>query len=146
MTKGISEKLIQIRWAQNPEIDMVVVRLGNVYGSRGSVILLIREQKSKGLPITVTNPDMNRFFMYPEEVINFIIKAFKIGSKGEIWVPRLKSSNLMDVIEKEVGKDYPITIIGNRKGEKLDEILISDYEKSISRISKEEWVIRNAGW
>ncbi len=144
MSKGISEKLVQIRWTQNPKIQMIVVRLGNVYGSRGSIVPIIRKQKADGQPITITNPDMERFFMMPDEVIKFIIKAFREGGRGDIWVPKLKESKLMDVIEKEVGKDYPITIIGSRKGEKLREILLTDYEKSISRISKEEWVIRNS--
>lgn len=146
MTKGISERLIQIRWAQNPEIVMVVVRLGNVYGSRGSVIQIVREQKTKGLPITITNPNMERFFMMPGDVIEFIIKAFKNAGKGEIWVPRLKESKLMDIIENEVGSDWSIEIIGNRKGEKLREILLTDYEKTISRVTREEWVIPNVGW
>ena len=146
MTKGISERLIQIRWTQNPEIAMVVVRLGNVYGSRGSVIPIVRKQKANGLPITITNPDMERFFMMPKEVIKFIIRAFKGSGKGEIWVPRLKSSRLMDVIEKEIGKDCSISIIGTRKGEKLEEILLTDYEKSISIVNEKEWIIRNVGW
>jgi len=145
MSKGLGEKLLRSRWSQNPEIQMVIVRLGNVYGSRGSVIPLVREQKANGLPITITNPDMERFFMMPEEVIDFIMKAFKNGKDGEIWVPRLKESKLMDVIEKEVGK-CPINIIGNRKGEKLHEKLLTDYERSISLISINEWVIPNIGW
>jgi len=146
-TKMISERLIQIRWAQNPKIQMVVVRLGNVYGSRGSVIPLVREQKAKGLSITITNPDMNRFFMMPEDVIKFIMNAFSEGGKGDIWVPKLKESKLIDIIEKEVGKNCNLTIIGNRKGEKLHEKLISDYEKSnISINYNDKWVIRNAGW
>jgi len=145
-TKMISERLLQMRWAQNPEIKMVIVRLGNVYGSRGSVIQVIREQKEKGQSITVTNPDMHRFFMMPSEVTEFIMKAFNGNGEGEIWVPKLEESNLMDVLRKEVGKDYPITIIGNRKGEKLHEKLLTDYERSISLISINEWVIPNIGW
>ena len=145
MTKGISERIVQTRWTQNPEIQMVIVRLGNVYGSRGSVIPLVREQKAKGQPITITNPDMNRFFMQPEEVTDFIMKAFEKGKDGEIWVPRLKESKLIDVIRKEVG-DCPMTIIGNRKGEKLNEKLLNDYEKSMALIIQDAWVIKNSGW
>lgn len=146
MTKGISEKLVQIRWVKNPTIQMVVVRLGNVHGSRGSVIQIIREQKANGKPITITNPDMHRFFMMPDEVTEFIMKAFKKGKDGEIWVPKLEESNLMDVIRKEVGKDYPITIIGNRRGEKLHEKLLTDYEKLISTTTRDYWIVKNIGW
>lgn len=147
MTKGISERVLQQRWAQNPTIQMVVVRLGNVYGSRGSIIPKIKEQKRKGERITVTNPDMNRFFMMPNEVTKFIMEAFEHGKDGEIWVPKLKASKLMDVIVKEVGEECSIEIIGNRRGEKLDEKLLTDYERYITDVSRKDvWVIKNIGW
>jgi len=143
-TKMISERLTQIRWAQNPEVDFVIVRLGNVYGSRGSVISKVKKLAKEGKSITITNVDMERFFMQPEEVIAFIVKAFIHGKKGEIWVPRLTSTMLMEVIANEIGEDYPITIIGRRKGEKLVEILLTGYElMNADNYNQDYWILKN---
>jgi len=143
-TKMISERLTQIRWAQNPEVDFVIVRLGNVYGSRGSVISKVKKLAKEGKSITITNVDMERFFMQPEEVIAFIVKAFIHGKKGEIWVPRLTSTMLMEVIANEIGEGYPITIIGRRKGEKLVEILLTGYElMNADNYNQDYWILKN---
>lgn len=143
-TKMIGERIVQMRWAQNPSVDMVIVRLGNVYGSRGSIIPIVRKLKKEGKPISVTNENMERFFMTQIEVINFIMKAMKKGEKGEIWVPKIESKRLIDVISKEVGKEYPVTIVGNRKGEKLREKLLSNYEVRIANVSNKDcWIIKN---
>lgn len=145
-TKMLGERLIQIRWSQNPEVDMICVRLGNILNSRGSILPKVRKQKAKGKPITITNPDMERFFMTQKEAIKFIINAFINGKNGEIWVPKLKETNLMDLIEKEIGK-CSIEIIGNRKGEKLRERMISDHEIMIADCTKRDmWIIRNKEW
>jgi len=125
-------------------IQMVCVRLGNIYGSRGSIVQIAKEKKEKKEPILLTNIDMERFFMYPKEMIDFITKAFIEGKNGEIWVPKLREQKLIDVIQEIVGKDYPIEIIGNRLGEKLHEKLISDYEILISNdVNPKYWIIPN---
>jgi len=143
-SKKISERLLQVRWSQDPLIQMVCVRLGNIYGSRGSIVQIAKEKKEKKEPILLTNIDMERFFMYPKEMIDFITKAFIEGKNGEIWVPKLREQKLIDVIQEIVGKDYPIEIIGNRLGEKLHEKLISDYEILISNdVNPKYWIIPN---
>ena len=143
-TKMISERILQIRWSQNPETNMICVRMGNILDSRGSILPKIREQKAKGLPITITNPEMERFWMSQKECVEFIMNAFKNGKNGEIWVPKLREKKLMDIVREEVGIDYPIEIIGNRKGEKLREELLSDHEIMIADQTKRDvWVIPN---
>jgi FlaA1/EpsC-like NDP-sugar epimerase len=143
-TKMIGERLVQMRWAQNPWLRMVIVRLGNVYGSRGSIIELARKLRAENKPITVTNLDMERYFMEPQKVVDFIIEAFNNGKRGEIWVPKLHPESLMKVISREVGNKYPIEIIGKRKGEKIHEKLRTDYELSISsEDNKPYWIIKN---
>ena len=147
MTKGIGERVLQIRWSQNPEVNMICVRMGNILESRGSILPKIRAQKAKGLPLTITNPDMERFWISQKDCIEFIVNAFRDGKNGEIWVPKLKEINLMELVRKEVGMDYPIEIIGNRKGEKLREKLLSDYEIMIADNTKRNvWIIKNEFW
>ena len=142
-TKMISERILQIRGHQNPkQIEMICVRLGNVLGSRGSIIPLVHKLKREGKPIIITDPNMERFFMNPIEVIKFIMKAFKCGKRGEIWIPKLKEEKLMDIISKEIGKKYPIEIIGKRKGEKIHEKLLSDYEvKIVEEKHRNYWIL-----
>lgn len=147
MTKAIGERLIQIRWSQNPTIKMVCVRLGNVWNSRGSIMELVKECQKQDKPIPITSFHMNRYFMQQEEVIDFIMLAFKEGGNGEIYIPKLKSVNIADIIRGEVGIDYPFKEIGIRKGEKLDEKLINDEELSKCRKDNSEkekyWIIKN---
>ena len=128
MTKKIGEEIVQRTWYQNPFVNMVVVRLGNVWGSRGSIVPLVKEQIQQQKSITITDEEMQRFFMQPEEVRDFIMKAFIEGKDGEIWVPKLKERKLIDVIYEITGKKYPIEIIGVRKGEKLREKMLADDE------------------
>lgn len=143
-TKMISERISQMCWAQNPDIDIVVVRLGNVLYSRGSIIPLAKKLKSEGKSISLTDENMERYFMTPLETINFIMMAFKDGHEGEIWVPKLKPQRLMDVITQEIGNDCVINITGCRRGEKIHEKLLFDYEIRLADgMHREYWIIKN---
>lgn len=143
-SKRISERLLQVRWAQNPyNTNMVCVRLGNVYGSRGSIINIARKLKETKKPIMLTNPDMERFFMYPDELVDFIMKAFEEGKNGHIWVPKLKQQKIIEVISQIVGKQHPVEIIGERIGEKVKEQLFSRSEKKNMYDKGDYWIIKN---
>jgi len=142
-TKMIGERLIQIRWSQNPTIQMVAVRLGNVWNSRGSIIPIIDECKKQQKPVPITDLSMTRFFMQPEEVIKFIIEAFENGGKGEIYVPKLKLVNLLEIIRGRVGISYPYEVIGIRRGEKLSEELISQEELRFASEYNDKWIIKH---
>lgn len=142
-TKMISERLLQMRWTQNPKTQMICTRFGNVYGSRGSIILIIREQKKKGEPITITDPNMTRYFMQKSEVIDLIFTAFISGKDGEVWVPKLKLILLSEIIKKEAGEDYPQKIIGIRKAEKLSEKLLFDHEILDVIDNGKYWIVPN---
>ena len=142
-TKMIGEKLLQVRWSQNPEVEMVCVRLGNVWDSRGSIVPLIHECERLQKPIPLTSPDMTRYFMSPEEVIEFITLAFRLGGDGEIYIPKLKVVRILDVIQGQVGIDYPCEIIGIRQGEKLTEKLITEEEFSYCIEKEKYWILPN---
>ena len=114
------------------------VRFGNVLGSRGSIIPLIEEQLKNGSEITLTDEKMSRFFMSISEAANLVLKSLIFAKGGEIFVfkmPTVRIKDLLEVLIEEIapkfGKD-PVSIkiktIGSRKGEKLEEDLISKNE------------------
>lgn len=102
-----------------------VVRYGNVMGSRGSVVplfkRLIQEEKSE-LPIT--DPRMTRFWITLEQGVQFVVKAFSRMQGGEIFVPKLPSANIMDIVEA-LSSGMKTKVIGIRPGEKLHELMVT---------------------
>ena len=143
-TKAIGERIMQTRWIQNPTFDMVSVRLGNVLGSRGSIIPIVRDLIEQNKPITITDSNMVRYFMKENEVVDFIMKAFIEGNHADIWIPKLKEELLIDVLEREFKiSEKEVIFIGKRKGEKLKEILISQDELEDAQSEKEYWILKN---
>lgn len=104
-----------------------VVRYGNVGGSRGSVIPHFLELKHKGLPLTVTNLEMTRFHIRLEQAVKLIGIAHKEMSGGELFVPKIPSYKISDLI-KIISPENRIEFIGIRSGEKLHEEMISKDE------------------
>src|SRR3989475_5010101 len=103
-----------------------VVRYGNVIGSRGSVIPLFAAQRASGR-VTVTDRAMTRFWIRLEQGVEFAIRCAELMSGGEIFVPKISSMRIMDLVAA-VGPGVAIEDIGIRPGEKLHEILISEDE------------------
>jgi len=140
-TKAIGEKLLRMRWQQNPTTQMVIVRSGNIWNSRGSIMKLVDECKKQEKPVPITDKRMMRFFITPEELITFIMKAFKEGKNGETWIPKLEEVSILDVIRNGLPENYPLVEVGRREGEKLREKLYSEAEE----IKEFEfyWIIEN---
>ena len=103
-----------------------VVRYGNVIGSRGSVIPLFEEQKRNGT-VTVTDPDMTRFWIRLDEGVGFAIRCTELMRGGEIFVPKIPSMRIVDLVQA-IAPSCKVDVIGIRPGEKLHEILISEDE------------------
>jgi len=135
MTKRVAEMIVQL-FAQKTGLPYVSVRFGNVLGSRGSVIPLFTKQIENGGPITITHPDMERFFMTIPEAVQLVLQASALGSNGEVFLldmgEPIKISDLaQDMIELsgyEVDEDIKIEYTGLRVGERLFELLASDDE------------------
>jgi FlaA1/EpsC-like NDP-sugar epimerase len=114
----------------------LVVRFGNVLGSRGSILPLFRRQILKGGPVTVTHPDTRRYFMTIPEASSLVLKAGGVGSGGEVYLLDMgESVSIRELAEQmirfygyEPGTDIPIAYTGLRKGEKLLEKLHADTE------------------
>lgn len=143
-TKRIAEIYVQslnnfIR-RQNPEATgFITTRFGNVLGSKGSVIPLFKKQIEKGGPVTVTHPDIKRYFMTIPEACQLVLEASAMGKGGEIFVFDMgKSIKIVDLAKKmillsgfEPGRDIDIQFSGLRSGEKLYEELLNAQENTL---------------
>ena len=134
-TKRVTEMIIQ---TLGPKTDMqcMAVRFGNVLGSHGSVVPLMEEQIRSGGPVTVTHPDITRYFMTIPEAAQLVLQAGGIAQDGAIYVLDMgKPVKIMDLAQKlvrfygyEPNVDMEIKITGLRPGEKLYEELMMDQE------------------
>jgi len=124
-TKLCSDKLIvAANEYSHPEGTIFsVVRYGNVIGSRGSVIPFFLEKKQEGV-IPVTDERMTRFMINLEQAVKFVVKNFSRMEGGEIFVPKIPSTKIVD-LAKAIGPECEIKFIGIRPGEKLHEAMIS---------------------
>lgn len=137
-SKRIAEIYIQ-SLNGNVETDFVTTRFGNVLGSNGSVIPLFKKQIEQGGPITVTDPNITRFFMTIPEACQLVLEAGSIGNGGEIYVFDMgKSVKIVDLAKKmirlsglELGRDIQIVFSGLRPGEKLYEELLNNEENTL---------------
>jgi FlaA1/EpsC-like NDP-sugar epimerase len=134
-TKRIGELLVQ-SFAKKCGARLACVRFGNVLGSRGSVIPLFKQQIAEGGPVTVTHPEMTRYFMTIQEAVQLTLCAGTLAAGGETFVldmgiPR----NILELAHEmillaglEPGRDMETVITGLRPGEKLSEVLVSESE------------------
>ncbi|MDR2209995.1 MAG: polysaccharide biosynthesis protein [Spirochaetaceae bacterium] len=128
-SKLLCERLVLA--AAGPENRFMVVRFGNVLGSRGSIMLLFQRQIEKGGPLTVTHPDMKRWFMTIPEACSLVLKAGGVGENGNLYLLDMGEPVLIrDLAEQmirfygyESGRDIRIEYTGTRPGERLDEKL-----------------------
>jgi len=139
-TKQLGERLTNWAGAHINTTKFATVRLGNIIETRGNVFEVWNEQIENNLPLTITDPKMKRYFFHMNEAVDFIIQCMLHVNKGEIFVPKMKLHKITDIASK-LSKNQKI--IGPRQGEKLQEILITEDEKKISKEKENMWIIQN---
>jgi FlaA1/EpsC-like NDP-sugar epimerase len=134
MTKAVGEKIIVQANDLTDYTRFVCIRGGNVMGSSGSVIPFFIEQIKAGGPITITDIKMTRFFLTLEEAIQLLFKASIDSIGGETFVMNMPACYIKDLAEvlMEVYGKVDVVETGMRPGEKLDEMLISHHESTLS--------------
>lgn len=149
-SKRIAE-LIVLNYAKNFENNYVAVRFGNVLGSRGSVIHTFRNQIKEGGPVTITHPDITRYFMTIPEAVQLVLQSSVLGQGGEIFVLDMGkpvkvydlACDMIKLSGYEVNKDIQIEITGLRPGEKLFEELIIKGEKYDKTTNEKIMILKN---
>lgn len=138
-TKQLGEKLISWAGWHIDYTKFASIRFGNVIETRGNVFEVWDEEKKSNKPLSITDPTMKRYFFHVDEAVNFILHGLLFVNEGEIFVPKMKLYNVID-IASEISKNH--RIIGLRQGEKLKEILITDDEKKRAVEKRDMWIIR----
>jgi UDP-N-acetylglucosamine 4,6-dehydratase/5-epimerase len=140
-TKLCAEKLVVQGnvYVGGTDTRFSVVRYGNVIGSRGSVVPLFAAQRASGR-VTVTDPAMTRFWIRLEDGVEFAIRCGARMHGGEIFVPKIPSMRVMDLVDA-VAPGCAVDIIGIRSGEKLHEVLLSEDESRQAREFDDMFVV-----
>ncbi len=131
ISKAMMEKVAVAESRSLTDTVVCLTRYGNVMASRGSVIPLFLNQIKKGEKITVTDPQMSRFFMSLDDAVDLVLFAFENANPGDLFVnkaPAGKIGDLARALMELTGKEVPVKIIGTRHGEKLYETLCTREE------------------
>ena len=138
---GLSKRLAELTvksFSVQSETRFLIVRFGNVLGSRGSVVPIFKEQIARGGPVTVTHREMTRYFMTTPEASQLVIQSLAVGKSGQILILDMgEPVKIYDLAERMIelagflpGEDISIEIVGSRPGEKLHESLVNDSEQA----------------
>ena len=149
-TKRVAEKIIQ-SYNKISKTSFMAVRFGNVLGSSGSAIPIFEKQISMGGPLTITHPEMTRYFMSIQEASQLILQCAALGKDGEIFLLDMgkpikiiqMAKDLIRLSGLEPDKDIPIVFSGLRSGEKLYEELQLKFENKTNTEHKKIMILEN---
>jgi len=143
-TKLCSDKLFVAANSYSGDIGtrFSVVRYGNVFGSRGSVVPFFKEKAKEGI-LPITDPRMTRFWITLDQGVRFVVDIFARMQGGEIFVPKIPSMKVVD-LAKAIAPKAKTTIVGIRPGEKLHEVMISSDDAKNTKELDDCYVIKPA--
>jgi UDP-glucose 4-epimerase len=145
MTKALQERIFVAGNLDAPQTRFTCARYGNVLASRGSVIPLFHAQIAGGGPVTLTDPEMTRYFLTLEDAVQTIVAALVAGQRGEIFIPRAPAARIDMLARMLIGdRRLPVETIGIRPGEKVHETLVAEDEASRTVERDGFYVIRPA--
>jgi FlaA1/EpsC-like NDP-sugar epimerase len=150
-TKRVAELIIQ-NIARTSETRFILVRFGNVLGSSGSVLPRFQEQIRLGGPVTVTHPEIRRYFMLIPEAVQLVLQAATVGEQGQIYILDMgEQIKVLDIARSLIrlcgfvpDRDIPIQFVGLRPGEKLYEELVGEGEVAVGSPLEKILQIRTA--
>ncbi len=142
-TKLASDKLFVAgnNYGQGSGTGFSVVRYGNVVGSRGSVIPFFTKCIAEGRPLPITDRAMTRFWITLPQAVQFVIDAFESMHGGELYVPRIPSMHITDLVEA-MAPGYPTVDVGIRPGEKLHEEMIATEDSARTIRQESRYVVK----
>ncbi len=148
ISKALMERVVLSRTKNLVEgiTKLVIARFGNIIASRGSLVPLIIEQIKTGQEITITDPEMTRFLMTEDEMVDLAIKSFEEGKQGDIFVYKSRAAKLKNIARALIElfeANNQTRIIGLREGEKMHESLLTEYESCKADVHNDFYVIRN---
>jgi FlaA1/EpsC-like NDP-sugar epimerase len=158
-SKALCEWIVEAFGArEDVATRFVAVRFGNVLGSSGSVIPIFRRQIAKGGPVTVTHPEMTRYFMTIPEAVSLVVQAGAIGGRGDVFVLDMGepvrildlAMQMIRLSGKDPERDIDVQIVGTRPGEKLHEKLWGEGETAVPtphpKIMRVSGPVVDGGW
>jgi len=141
LAKHVGEKLIIWAGGHLHPIKFGTIRFGNIIESKGNVFEIWEEEHKKNNPLSITDKNMKRYFIHLDEIVEFILECIPQISKGEVFIPKMKSYKITD-LANNISKKHKI--IGLREGEKMEEILLTKEEEEKSTQTKNMWIIKNS--
>jgi UDP-N-acetylglucosamine 4,6-dehydratase len=138
-TKQVGERLTSWASSHIDSTKFASVRFGNVIETRGNVFEVWDEEHKNNKPLSITDPEMKRYFFHKSEAVDFILEVLIRMKGGEVFVPKMKSFKINDLAEK-ISKNHKV--IGKRRGEKLNEVLLTDNELKNSKELKNMWILK----
>ncbi len=145
LSKAMGERLIIHANTLNTKTKFVCIRGGNVLGTNGSVIHVFKKQIQEKGKIGITDLEMTRFFLTIEEAIKLVFKATIESVGGEIFVMKMPACKIIDLaqvlVEASNKKDVGVEILGIRPGEKIHELLLSEYESLTTIVYDNEYFV-----